>query len=59
MYYKLVKGRLYPAPENIKKLIGNPTAEQYLFFGYKPLCELMASGTGDYINGSSVEKSDK
>ena len=59
MYYKLVKGKLFPAPDNIKKLIGNPTAEQYLFFGYKPLCELAAvSDTGDYIS-YGAEKMEK
>ena len=40
MYYKVIKGKILPAPDNIRKLIGNPTPEQYLFFGYKPLSEL-------------------
>lgn len=37
MYYKLVKGSLCKAPENISRLIGTPTRAQYLFFGYKPV----------------------
>lgn len=36
-YYRLVKGRLCPAPDNIRSLLGSPTRSQYLFFGYKPL----------------------
>ena len=39
MYYRIIKGKLCPAPRNIQKLIGNPTKRQYLFFGYKPLEE--------------------
>lgn len=38
-YYRVVKGRLCPAPENIRLLIGEPTERQYLFFGYKPLAD--------------------
>ena len=37
MFYKIVKGSLVKAPENIRTLIGSPTPTQYLFFGYKPL----------------------
>ncbi|MBE6605793.1 MAG: hypothetical protein E7635_01975 [Ruminococcaceae bacterium] len=37
MYYRLVKGNLLKAPENISRLIGKPTRAQYLFFGYKPV----------------------
>ena len=37
VYYRLVKGRLSPAPDNIRALIGSPTQRQYLFFGYKPI----------------------
>ena len=59
MYYKLVKGRLFPAPDNIRKLIGNPTAEQYLFFGYKPFSELVVSeSTGYILDNAEAEKSE-
>ncbi len=57
MYFKIVKGKILPAPDNIRKLIGNPTAEQYLFFGYKPLSELTAlSETGSYIPEREVSE---
>ena len=60
MYYKIVKGRLCPAPDNIKKLIGNPTAEQYLFFGYKPLRELsVALDVVDYISERAENRVEK
>lgn len=42
-YYRLVKGKLCPAPDNIRELLGSPTRSQYLFFGYKPL-------TGDTVS---------
>ncbi len=44
MFYKLVKGSLVKAPENIRALIGSPTPEQYLFFGYKPLSGKIEAG---------------
>ncbi len=57
MYYKIVKGKILPAPDNIRKLIGNPTAEQYLFFGYRPLTELTAMlETGKYIPDREVSE---
>ncbi len=37
MYYRLIKGSLCAAPDNIRSLVGNPTSAQYLFFGYKPV----------------------
>lgn len=51
MYYRLVKGSLHPAPENIKMLVGAPTREQYLFFGYKPV-------VGDCINDYTYVEED-
>ena len=58
MYYKLIKGRLCPAPDNIRELFGNPTAEQYLFFGYKPLDELVSENK-EYIGEREVPEPHK
>ena len=58
MYYKLIKGRLCHAPDNIRELFGNPTAEQYLFFGYKPLDELVSENK-EYIGEREVPEPQK
>lgn len=58
MYYRLVKGILKPAPQNIRELLGSPTRKQYLFFGYKPIEDTCPEYVGNvrYIEDGDVIK---
>ena len=57
-YYRLVKGSLQPAPNNIRALLGTPTRRQYLFFGYKPLEDTCPGydGAFKYVDEGEVIK---
>ena len=58
MYYRLVKGILKPAPQNIRELLGSPPRKQYLFFGYKPIEDTCPEYGGNvrYIEDGDVIK---